>query len=76
MGTGSARHPKFEALEGEVTKAQQALEDRKLVERAKSLLMSALKLSEQDPSADSREPHAGDGRNLRLADVAASDRRT
>jgi len=64
----AARHAEFEALEAEVSKAQQALEDRKLVERAKGLLMSALKLSEQDAfrrlQATARE------RNLRLADVA------
>jgi AmiR/NasT family two-component response regulator len=42
------RQAEFEALEAEVDRAQQALEDRKLVERAKGLLMSALQLSEQD----------------------------
>ena len=41
----AARHTEFEALEAEVGRAQQALEDRKLVERAKGLLMSALQLS-------------------------------
>ena len=44
----AARHAEFEALEAEVERAQQALEDRKLVERAKGLLMAALKLSEHD----------------------------
>src|SRR5207244_10725030 len=42
----AARHAEFEALEAEVDRAQQALEDRKLVERAKGLLMKALDLSE------------------------------
>jgi two-component system, response regulator PdtaR len=64
----AARHAEFEALEGEVSKAQQALEDRKLVERAKGLLMSALKLSEQD--AFRRLQTTARERNLRLADVA------
>ena len=64
----AARHAEFEALEAEVSKAQQALEDRKLVERAKGLLMSALKLSEQD--AFRRLQMTARERNLRLADVA------
>jgi AmiR/NasT family two-component response regulator len=64
----AARHAEFEALEAEVSKAQQALEDRKLVERAKGLLMSALNLSEQD--AFRRLQLTARERNLRLADVA------
>jgi response regulator NasT len=65
----AARHAEFEALEAEVDRAQQALEDRKLVERAKGLLMSALGLSEQD--AFRRLQVTARERNLRLADVAA-----
>jgi two-component system, response regulator PdtaR len=64
----AARHAELEALEAEVTKAQQALEDRKLVERAKGLLMSALRLSEQE--AFRRLQLTARERNLRLADVA------
>ena len=64
----AARHAEFEALEAEVSKAQQALDDRKLVERAKGLLMSALKLSEQD--AFRRLQTTARERNLRLVDVA------
>ena len=64
----AARHSEFEALEAEVSKAQQALEDRKLVERTKGLLMSALKLSEQD--AFRRLQLTARERNLRLAEVA------
>ena len=64
----AARHAEFEALEAEVKEAQQALEDRKLIERAKGLLMSALKLSEQD--AFRRLQTTARERNLRLADVA------
>ena len=69
----ASRHAEFEALEAEVDKAQQALEDRKLVERAKGLLMTALKLSEQD--AFRRLQKTARERNLRLADVARTDRR-
>jgi two-component system, response regulator PdtaR len=65
----AARHTEFEALEAEADRAQQALEDRKLVERAKGLLMTALSLSEQD--AFRRLQLTARERNLRLADVAA-----
>jgi two-component system, response regulator PdtaR len=65
----AARHEEFRALEAQVDRAQQALEDRKLVERAKGLLMSALHLSEQD--AFRRLQLTARERNLRLADVAA-----
>jgi two-component system, response regulator PdtaR len=65
----ATRHAEFEALEAEVGRAQQALEDRKLVERAKGLLMSALQLSEQD--AFRRLQLTARERNLRLAEVAA-----
>jgi AmiR/NasT family two-component response regulator len=62
------RQAEFEALEAEVDRAQQALEDRKLVERAKGLLMSALQLSEQD--AFRRLQKTARERNLRLVEVA------
>jgi len=62
------RQTEFEALEAEATKAQQALEDRKLIERAKGLLMSALQLSEQD--AFRRLQKTARERNLRLVEVA------
>jgi response regulator NasT len=68
LALAAARHAEFEALEAEVDRAQQALEDRKLVERAKGLLMSALNLSEQD--AFRRLQLTARERNLRLADVA------
>ncbi len=69
IGLAAARQAEFEQLEAEVDRAQQALEDRKLVERAKGLLMSALDLSEQD--AFRRLQLTARERNLRLADVAA-----
>ena len=62
------RQAEFEALEAQVGRAQQALEDRKLVERAKGLLMSALQLSEQD--AFRRLQKTARERNLRLVEVA------
>ena len=64
----AARHAELEALEAEVSRARQALEDRKLVERAKGLLMTALQLSEQD--AFRRLQTTARERNLRLAEVA------
>jgi AmiR/NasT family two-component response regulator len=64
----AARHAEFQALESEVERAQQALEDRKDVERAKGLLMTGLGLSEQD--AFRRLQLAARERNMRLADVA------
>ncbi|HEX4677794.1 MAG TPA: response regulator [Gaiellaceae bacterium] len=64
----AARHAEFQALESEVDRVQQALEDRKVVERAKGLLMTALDLSEQD--AFRRLQLAARERNMRLADVA------
>jgi two-component system, response regulator PdtaR len=69
LALAAARHAEFRQLEAEVDRAQQALEDRKLVERAKGLLMSALSLSEQD--AFRRLQVTARERNLRLADVAA-----
>ena len=69
LALSAARQLEFEQLEAEVDRAQQALEDRKLVERAKGLLMAALDLSEQD--AFRRLQLTARERNLKLADVAA-----
>jgi response regulator NasT len=66
----ASRHAELLALESEVSRAQQALEDRKMVERAKALLMQSLTLTE--PEAFRRIQHAARNRNLRLADVARS----
>jgi len=68
LALAAARHAEFEALEAEVDRAQQALEDRKVVERAKGLLMSALNLTEQD--AFRRLQRTARERNLRLVEVA------
>ena len=64
----SSRHEEFRALEAEVTKAQQALEDRKLIEQAKGILISATGIPE--PEAFRRIQRAARDRNLRLAEVA------
>ena len=69
LALSAARQLEFEQLEAEVDRAQQALEDRKLVERAKGLLMTALDLSEQD--AFRRLQLTARERNLKLAEVAA-----
>jgi AmiR/NasT family two-component response regulator len=69
LSLAAARHAEFEALEAEVNDARRALEDRKVVERAKGLLMTALGLSEQD--AFRRLQLTARERNLRLADVAS-----
>jgi two-component system, response regulator PdtaR len=63
-----ARHAEFEELESQVNEAHQALADRKVVERAKGLLMTALQLSEQE--AFGRLQITARERNLKLADVA------
>jgi two-component system, response regulator PdtaR len=63
-----ARHEEFLALEAEVDRAHQALEDRKLVERAKGMLIDALGLGEAE--AFGRIQRAARNRNLRLADIA------
>jgi two-component system, response regulator PdtaR len=63
-----ARHAEFEQLELQVNEAHQALADRKVVERAKGLLMTALQLSEQQ--AFRRLQITARERNLKLADVA------
>jgi AmiR/NasT family two-component response regulator len=68
LALSAARQVEFEQMEAEVDRAQQALEDRKLVERAKGLLMAALDLSEQD--AFRRLQLTARERNLKLADVA------
>ena len=64
----AARHTEFLALEAEVDRAHQALEDRKLIERAKGLLMQSLEISEAEAFA--RIQRSARNRNLRLADVA------
>jgi AmiR/NasT family two-component response regulator len=64
----SARHHEYLALEAEVSQAREALSDRKLVERAKGLLIEALDIPE--PEAFRRVQRAARSRNLKLADMA------
>ncbi len=65
----ATRHRELEALEAEVGRAQEALENRKLVERAKGLLMTSLGLPE--PEAFRRMQLAARRRNLRLVEIAS-----
>ena len=62
------RHAELEALEAQAAEARQALVDRKLVERAKGILIDALALSEAE--AFGRIQRTARQRNLRLADAA------
>jgi response regulator NasT len=64
----AARHVDLLTLEAELDQSRRALEERKVVERAKGLLMSALQISEED--AFRRLQKTARDRNLRLADVA------
>lgn len=62
------RHAELTALEAEAAEARQALVDRKLVERAKAVLIEAMGLSE--PEAFRRIQQAARRRNLRLVEAA------
>ena len=62
------RHKEYLDLEAEVSEARQALSDRKLVERAKGLLIDSLSLTE--PEAFRRIQQAARRRNLKLVDMA------
>jgi hypothetical protein len=61
-------HAELQALEDDADQARQELEERKIIERAKGLLMSALRLSEAE--AFRRLQLTARERNLRLVDVA------
>lgn len=64
----AARHREYLSLEAEVSQARQALEDRKLVERAKGVLIQGLGISE--PEAFRRIQRAARRRNLKLVEMA------
>jgi two-component system, response regulator PdtaR len=68
ISVAAARHAELEELQAEVVDTKQALEERKVIERAKGLLMKALALPE--PDAFRRLQLAARERNLRLVDVA------
>jgi response regulator NasT len=60
--------PEVARLEAELAAARRELEERKLIERAKGVLMTALRVPE--PLAFRTLQKAARDRNLRLADVA------
>jgi two-component system, response regulator PdtaR len=68
ISLAAARHAELEELQAEVVDTKQALEERKVIERAKGLLMRALGIAE--PDAFRRLQLAARERNLRLVDVA------
>lgn len=64
----SARHRELLDLEEEVQRARQSLAERKLIDRAKGLLMDSLHLTEEQAFA--RLQRAARNRNARLPEVA------
>jgi AmiR/NasT family two-component response regulator len=64
----ATRYAELQALEAEVSKAHQALDDRKLVERAKAVLIEALGLTE--PEAFRRIQRTARNRNAGIVEVA------
>ena len=68
ISLAAARHAELEELQAEVVDTKQALEERKVIERAKGLLMKALGIAE--PDAFRRLQLAARERNMRLVDVA------
>jgi len=64
--TARARHAELEALREETESLSEALAARKLVERAKGLLMEKEKLSERDAYAKLRKASQISGRPLRV----------
>lgn len=63
-----SRHGEFEAMRSEVDRLQEALETRRLVERAKGMLMDRFGLTESD--AFLRIQHRARDANRTMADVA------
>ncbi len=66
----AARHHERRALQDQVSDARQALEDRKVIDQAKGLLIGALGIDE--PTAFARLQRTARDRNLRVVDVAHS----
>lgn len=66
----AARHAELIALQGEVSGARRALEDRKIVDQAKGILIRALGIDE--PTAFARIQRTARDRNVRLVEVARS----
>jgi two-component system, response regulator / RNA-binding antiterminator len=65
-----SRFNAFSRLRDELDRTRQQLEDRKIVDRAKGILMKERNLSEEDAYALMRK--AAMSENLRLAQVAQS----
>src|SRR5262249_52367832 len=68
IGLAMRRFEQFEALRREATDLRQALEDRKVIERAKGILMKKARLDEQD--AFRRLQKLASDQNLRLVELA------
>ncbi|HVW39250.1 MAG TPA: ANTAR domain-containing protein, partial [Pirellulales bacterium] len=62
------RHDEFQALKHEADDLRQALADRKLIERAKGLLMKHLNLDEQD--AFRKLQKLASSKNKKLVEIA------
>lgn len=65
-----SRFRAFDRMRGEMERAKQALEERKIIDRAKGILMKERNLSEEDAYALLRK--AAMNENRRLAEVAQS----
>jgi response regulator NasT len=68
IGIAIGRFEQFQALRKEASDLRQALEDRKVIERAKGLLMKVAKLDEQ--AAFQRLQKLASAKNLKLVDLA------
>jgi response regulator NasT len=68
IGLAMRRFEQFEALRQEATDLRQALEDRKVIERAKGILMKKARLDEQD--AFRRLQKLASDKNLKLVELA------
>jgi response regulator NasT len=68
IGLAMRRFEQFEAMRREASDVRQALEDRKIIERAKGILMTELGLSE--PEAYRRLQKTASAKNLKLIEVA------
>jgi response regulator NasT len=68
IGLSMRRFEQFEALRREAADVRQALEDRKIIERAKGILMKELGLSEAE--AFRRLQKTASAKNLKLIEVA------
>ncbi|MCA9014811.1 MAG: response regulator [Planctomycetaceae bacterium] len=64
------RFKEFQVLQHQATNLQQALEDRKIIERAKGILMNRAELCEQD--AFRRLQFLSSQKNLKLVEIARS----